>query len=231
MAPIGFRILPFAPQPSTKTIATLRKIATAHLSDNMNRLHAIGPDLWPCHSGGRMVGTALTVKVSPGDNLMVHKAIDIARPGDVIVVDAGGICTQAIIGEIMSAIAERHGAAGMVIDGAIRDADALAISSFPVYARGVTHRGPYKNGPGEINVPVVIGDAVINPGDIIIGDDDGLLALPQAMANETIALAQDQAKKEAAMLKTIRGKGKLDRSWVDETLREKGCVIPPKIRS
>jgi RraA family protein len=231
MAPIGFRILPFAPQLSAKTIATLRKIATAHLSDNMNRLHAIGPDLWPCHSGGRMVGTALTVKVSPGDNLMVHKAIDIVRPGDVIVVDAGGICTQAIIGEIMSAIAERHGAAGMVIDGAIRDADALAVSSVPVYARGVTHRGPYKNGPGEINVPVVIGDAVINPGDIIIGDDDGLLALPQAMANETIALAQDQAKKEAAMLKTIRGKGKLDRSWVDELLREKGCVIPPKMRS
>jgi regulator of RNase E activity RraA len=128
-------------------------------------------------------------------------------------------------------LAERHGAAGMVIDGAIRDADALAVSSFPVYARGVTHRGPYKNGPGEINVPVVIGDAVINPGDIIIGDDDGLLALPQAMANETIALAQDQAKKEAAMLKTIRGKGKLDRSWVDKTLREKGCVIPPKMRS
>jgi regulator of RNase E activity RraA len=178
-----------------------------------------------------MVGTALTVKVGPGDNLMVHKAIDIARPGDVIVVDAGGICTQAIIGEIMSAIAERRGAAGMVIDGAIRDADALAISPFPVYARGVTHRGPYKNGPGEINVPVVIGDAVINPGDIIIGDDDGLLALPQALANETIALAQDQAKKEAAMLKTIRGKGKLDRGWVDETLRAKGCVIPPKMRS
>lgn len=231
MAPIGFRILPFAPQPPAKTIATLRKIATAHLSDNMNRLHAIGPDLWPCHSGGRMVGTALTVKVGPGDNLMVHKAIDIARPGDVIVVDAGGICTQAIIGEIMSAIAERHGAAGMVIDGAIRDADALAISPFPVYARGVTHRGPYKNGPGEINVPVVIGDAVINPGDIIIGDDDGLLALPQALANETIALAQIQAKKEAAMLKTIRSKAKLDRRWVDETLRAKGCVIPPKMRS
>jgi len=81
MAPIGFRILPFAPQPAAKTIATLRKIATAHLSDNMNRLHAIGPDLWPCHSGGRMVGTALTVKVGPGDNLMVHKAIDICPPG------------------------------------------------------------------------------------------------------------------------------------------------------
>ena len=223
MAPIGFRILPFPPQPSSKTIAALRKIATAHLSDNMHRLHAIGPDLWPCHKGGKLVG--------PGDNLMVHKAIDIARPGDVIVVDAGGINTQAIIGEIMSSLAERNGVAGMVIDGAIRDADALAQSAFPVYASGVTHRGPYKNGPGEINVPVVIGDAVVNPGDIIIGDDDGLLALPQDLAEETIVLALEQAKKEAAMLKAIRTKAKVDRSWVDEALRAKGCVIPAKLRS
>lgn len=231
MAPIGFRILPFAPKPSPKIIAALRRIATAHLSDNMHRLHAIGPDLWPCHRGGKLVGPALTVKVGPGDNLMVHKAIDIARPGDVIVVDAGGINTQAIIGEIMSSLAERNGVAGMVIDGAIRDADALAQSDFPVYASGVTHRGPYKNGPGEINVPVVIGDAVVNPGDLIIGDDDGLLALPQAMAAETIALALLQAKKEADLLKAIRGKGKVDRSWVDETLRAKGCVVPAKLRS
>ncbi|MBY0265282.1 MAG: RraA family protein [Burkholderiales bacterium] len=230
MAPIGFRILPFAAQPSAKLIAQLRKTATAHLSDNMHRLHAIGPDLFPCHRGGRMVGTALTVKISPGDNLMVHKAIDIVRPGDVVVVDAGGVCSQAIIGEIMSAIAERNGAAGMVIDGAIRDADALALSDFPVYARGITHRGPYKNGPGEINVPVVIGEAVVNPGDIIIGDDDGLLALPQDMAEETLKLARLQEKKESDMLKAIRGGKKVDRRWVDETLRGLGCNIPKKLR-
>lgn len=230
MAPIGFRILPFAAQPSAKLIAQLRKTATAHLSDNMHRLHAIGPDLFPCHRGGRMVGTALTVKISPGDNLMVHKAIDIVRPGDVVVVDAGGVCSQAIIGEIMSAIAERNGAAGMVIDGAIRDADALALSDFPVYARGITHRGPYKNGPGEINVPVVIGEAVVNPGDIIIGDDDGLLALPQDMAEETLKLARLQEKKESDMLKAIRAGKKVDRRWVDETLRGLGCNIPKKLR-
>ncbi len=231
MAPIGFRILPFAAQPSAKLIAQLRKTATAHLSDNMHRLHAIGPDLFPCHRGGRMVGTALTVKISPGDNLMVHKAIDIVRPGDVVVVDAGGVCSQAIIGEIMSAIAERNGAAGMVIDGAIRDADALAVSDFPVYARGVTHRGPYKNGPGEINVPVVIGESVVNPGDIIIGDDDGLLALPQEVAEETLKLAKLQEKKESDMLKAIRSGKKIDRRWVDETLRGLGCDIPKKMRS
>lgn len=230
MSPIGLRILPFTPPPSPKIIAALRKIATAHLSDNMQRLHAIAAELRPYHKGGKLVGPALTVKASPGDNLLVHKAIDIARPGDVIVVDAGGINAQAIIGEIMSSLAERNGVAGMIIDGAIRDADALAKSRFPVYARGVTHRGPYKNGPGEINVPVVIGGAVVNPGDLIIGDEDGLLALPPALAAETMVLAQAQAKKEAALLRAIRGKGKVDRRWVDETLQAKGCRIPPALR-
>ena len=222
MANIGFRILPFPKRPSPKLLAELRKIVTAHLSDNMNRLHAIGPEIRPCHKRGNLVGPALTVKVPPGDNLMVHKAIDIARPGDVIVVDAGGVTTQAIIGEIMSNHAASRGVAGMVIDGSIRDAGALAASTFPVYARGVTHRGPYKNGPGEINVPVVIGGAVVNPGDIIVGDEDGLLALPQDIAADVIRLAKLQAAKEAAVLKAIK-KGTLDRAWVDQTLRQKGC--------
>ena len=222
MAPIGFRILPFAPQPSPRIIGALRRIATAHLSDNMHRLHAIGPDLWPCHRGGRLVGPALTVKVGPGDNLMVHKAIDIARPGDVIVVDAGGVNTQAIIGEIMSSLAERNGAAGMVIDGAIRDADALAVSDFPVYASGVTHRGPYKNGPGEINAPVALDGMVVHPGDIIVGDADGVVAVPLAHAQEILNLAKGQLVKETAMLKSI-ARGKADRRWVNETLRQRGC--------
>jgi len=136
--------------PPNKMIAALRKLATAHLSDNMCRLYAVGPNVFPFHSGRKLVGPALTVKVSPGDNLMVHKAIDIAQPGDVIAVDAGGINTQAIIGEIMAAIAERNGVAGIVIYGAIRDADALAKSHFPIYASAITHRGPYKNGPESV---------------------------------------------------------------------------------
>jgi RraA family protein len=222
MANIGFRILPFPKRPSPKLLAELRNIVTAHLSDNMNRLHAVAAGIRPCHKRGRLLGPALTVKVPPGDNLMVHKAIDIARAGDVIVVDAGGATAQAIIGEIMSNHAASRGVAGMVIDGAIRDAGALGASTFPVYARGVTHRGPYKNGPGEINTPVVIGGAVINPGDIIVGDEDGLLALPQDIAAGVIRLAKLQAAKEAAVLKAIR-KGTLDRAWVDQTLRQKGC--------
>ena len=130
---------------------------------------------------------------------MVHKAIEIAQPGDVIAVDAGGINTQAII-------AERNGVAGIVIYGAIRDAAALATSHVPLYASAITNRGPYENCPGEINVPIVIGDAVVNPGDLIIGDDYGIVVLPQHMAENTICLASLQAKNEAELLKNIRKK-------------------------
>lgn len=223
MANIGFRILPFVPAPDKALIESLRGIAAAHLSDNMNRLQSVGAEIRPMHRGGSLVGPALTVKVPPGDNLMVHKAIDIARPGDVIVVDAGGVLNHAIIGEIMSSLAESRGVAGMVIDGAIRDAGALAKSAFPVYARGVTHRGPYKNGPGEINVPVVIGGTVVMPGEIIVGDEDGLVMVPRGEAAALAEAAKKYAAKEDAILAAIRGGDKVDRAWVDEALRQKGC--------
>ena len=127
-------------------------MVTPHLSDSMERLYAGGAQLRPMHDGTKLCGPAFTVRTSPGDNLLVHKAIDTAEPGDVIVVDAGGVNDNAIIGELMSARAEQRGVGGMVIWGAIRDSKELSQGSFPVYASGVTHRGPYKNGPGEINV-------------------------------------------------------------------------------
>jgi RraA family protein len=176
------------------------------------------------HRGGTLAGPAFTVKVAPGDNLLVHKAIDLAAPGDVIVVDAGGHLEQAIIGEIMSSWAAKRGVAGFVIDGAVRDAAALAEGSFPVYARGASHRGPYKDGPGEINVPVSIAGMVVHPGDIIIGDADGLVAIPQADAEAVLAGARAQKQKEEASLAAIAA-GKLDRAWVDEALKAKGLKL------
>src|SRR3546814_3234911 len=122
----------------------------------MARMTAGGARLRPMHAGGVMAGPALTVKTRPGDNLMVHRALDIADPGDVIVVDAGGDLTNAIIGELMLAFAEHKRLGGIVINGAIRDYAALRAGRFPVFAAGVTHRGPYKDGPGELNVPVAI---------------------------------------------------------------------------
>ncbi len=222
MPNIGFRILPMPARPPKKLVKALAAMVTAHLSDNMNRLVAGGSALRPMHRGGKLCGPAFTVKVAPGDNLMVHKAIDTAAPGDVIVVDAAGEVTHAIIGDIMSSIAEKRGVAGIVIYGAIRDSDEIGARRFPVYACGVTHRGPYKNGPGEINVPIALDGMVVNPGDIIVGDADGVVAVPQAHAEEILALARVQLAKETAMLKATAA-GKLDRRWVDELLRQRGC--------
>jgi RraA family protein len=218
----GFRILSMSQRPAPALVAALGEMVAAHLSDNMSRLQGAAAAIRRMHRGGRLAGVALTVRVPAGDNLMVHKAIDIAQAGDVIVVDAGGALEQAIIGDIMSSLAAKRGVAGFVIDGAIRDADEIASRDFPVYARGATHRGPYKNGPGEINVPVSIGGMVVRAGDIIVGDGDGVVAVPQADAQAVLAAAREQKKKEDASLAAIAA-GTLDRKWVDEALRAKGC--------
>jgi RraA family protein len=221
MANIGFRILPAPKRAPAALIKQFRSVVVAHLSDCMNRLPG-GDGLDPMHKGGHMLGQAITVRVPPGDNLMVHKAIDMAGPGDVIVVAAGGDLSQAIIGEIMTTLAAKRGIEGIIIDGAIRDSGAIAANKFPVYARGVTHRGPYKNGPGEINVPISVGGMVVCPGDIIVGDEDGVVAVPVDIAPIVLKAARAKAKDEDAQLAAIR-KGKADRAWVDATLKAKGC--------
>ncbi len=123
-----------------------------------------GRSFEPMHKAGKLAGPAFTVKTAPGDNLLVHKALDSARPGDVIVVDAGGFGDHAIIGELMMSRARQRGVAGIVIWGAIRDSAEIGAGDYPVYACAVTHRGPYKNGPGEINVPISIAGMPVAPG-------------------------------------------------------------------
>jgi RraA family protein len=221
---IGFQINPRPRGRDGPALDALRGIPTAILSDNMARLFAVGPALRPYHRGGALIGSALTVRTRPGDNLMVHKAVDMAQPGDVIVVDAGGDLTNAIVGEILIALARSRGVAGYVIDGAARDVDAIAASDFPVYARGITHRGPYKDGPGEINVIVTIGGQTVGPGDIMVGDGDGVLAVPRGEALRIAELARAQLTREAATLRAIAD-GTIDRSWVDATLRARGFSV------
>lgn len=201
---IGNKILPNADQADKAVIDAFRQSSTATISDNLKRLPgAIG--LRPFHKiAGAMAGTALTVRVAAGDNMFIHKALDLVRPGDVIVVDGDGEINRALIGEIMMTIAKTRGAAGFVINGAIRDARALAQSEFPCFARSAIHRGPYKNGPGEINVRVSIGGLVIEPGDIVVGDEDGVVAFPQAIAGDLLKAVRAQEKKEEDILRSIR---------------------------
>jgi len=220
----SMRILDIPRRPSPDLVAEFRKMVTPHLSDSMERLYAGGPQLRPMYSGATLAGAAFTVKTAPGDNLLVHKALDLAKPGDVIVVDAGGFADHAIIGELMAARARQRGIAGLVIWGAIRDSAELAAGDYPVFACAATHRGPYKNGPGEINVPIVMGGMPVQPGDIIVGDADGLVAVPQEIAERVLASAKAILAKETAAMREMKD-GTVDRSWVDRTLREKGYKV------
>lgn len=176
---LGFRILKSKREISAEIVEKFRKIPVANISDSMNRLTAAGARLRPYHGGCAVLcGPALTVKTRPGDNLMIHAALSLARPGQVIVVDAGGDLTNSLVGERMMVHAQRRGFGGFVINGAIRDLGWCGSNTFPVFAAGVTHRGPYKSGPGELNVPIAIDGMVCEPGDLVIGDADGLIVVP-----------------------------------------------------
>ncbi len=220
---IGFRILPRRRKVTAETAKRFLDVPVACVSDAMNRLTAGGPTLRPLHAGGTMAGAAFTVRTRPGDNLMIHKALKMAEPGDVIVVDAGGDLSNALVGEMMLSHARAIGVVGVVINGAVRDYGWIRTNTYPVFAAGVTHRGPYKDGPGEINVPISLGGMVIEPGDLVIGDDDGLLCVPY---DQTEALYQAATKKHETESKTLANTlaGKLDpKLWVDETLQRLGC--------
>jgi regulator of RNase E activity RraA len=222
---IGFRVLRRKRTICPDLIERFAALPVANVSDSMHRMTAGGSRLRKMHREGGLAGAALTVKARPGDNLMLHKAIDLAVPGDVIVVDAGGDLTNSLMGELMLAYAVKKGVAGFVLDGAIRDADAFLAANLPVFAAGVTHRGPYKDGPGEINVPIAIDGMVIEPGDLVLGDSDGVLAVPIDAAEEVYARTVAKQEAEARQMAAIEA-GTNDRSWVDAALRRLGCEMP-----
>ncbi|MAF04359.1 RraA family protein [Herbaspirillum huttiense] len=213
MEHIGARKNPSSPQAPAAIIEQLKSIPSALISDNMRRLAGTS-NLRPMYQGEQLVGTAVTVRVRPGDNLAIHRAFDYCRPGDVMVIDGGGDTTQALMGEIMTTYARTIGIAGLVIDGAIRDVAGIREMGYPVFARGATHKGPYKCGPGEINVPVSIDGLVINPGDIIVADEDGIVAFAQSEASYLIEKALQQIQREQDTMTAIR-EGRYDRSWID----------------
>jgi RraA family protein len=221
---IGFRILLRRRAVDAETVRRFRELPVANVSDCMNRMTAGGARLRPMHGGGALAGPAFTVKTRPGDNLMIHKALDMAAPGDVIVVDGGGDLTNSLMGELMVAHARVRGLAGIVLYGAVRDVAAIQAGDWPVYAAGISHRGPYKDGPGEINVPIAIEGMVIEPGDLIVGDEDGLLCVPY---DQVDAVYEATVKKHALEEKKMQAilAGRDDRAWVDATLARLGCEV------
>jgi len=190
---IGLRIYKDFKRPPKELVEKFAGLPTSNLSDCLQRMNCMRHEIEPFNDLP-LLGVAFTVRVAAGDNLVLQAALDLAKPGDIIVVDGEGCKDRALMGEMMMTYAAKRGVAGFIIDGAVRDRDGLAKGPIPFYASAVTPTGPYKNGPGEINVPISCGGQVVFPGDILIGDADGILVVRPDYAEE---LAELGAKKKA----------------------------------
>ncbi len=215
------RVYSAAPTLTDELTTRYRSIPVATLSDGLERragavgVHPVGGCLSGL-GGKSMVGPALTVRTRPGDNLAVHMALDLARPGDVLVVDGRGEVVNALVGALMTRYAFVRGLAGVVIDGAVRDRSSLSTGPLPVFARGVSHLGPYKSGPGEIHGTISVGGVAVSDGDVVVGDEDGIAIVPRARATEALSRAEELVTREALQRRDIDA-GKWDRSWIEKT--------------
>lgn len=224
MSNIGFRIILSDKRPDQALVEAFRGLPVANIDDCMNRMAAVSPAIRPFNKTP-LLGTAFTVRCPEGDNLMFHKAMDLAKPGDVLVIAAGGDESRSLCGALMMNYCKVRGLAGVIVDGSVRDAEDLNNLDFPVYARGIIPNGPYKNGPGEIGVPVAFGGQVIFPGDILVGDADGIVVVRPEDAEEIAKAARAVLEKETKTMNQIVGEHKNPRPWVDEKLAAGGCEI------
>ena len=224
----GFRLRHHIERPDLGLIERYRRFDTPAISDQLNRLFTMSTAIQlqtdPAH---RIVGPAVTVKVFPGDNLMVHKSLDIARPGDILVVDASGSSLTAVLGDLISTKARHRGISGVVIDGLVRDLPAIqALGDFPVFARGVTPIGPLHRGPGEVNFPISAGGIVVNAGDLIVGDLNGVVVVPRGDATTILQRLEIRAAIEGEYQRAVM-RGEFSNAWVDDLLDAAGVMPFP----
>ena len=215
-------------RPSKQTISKLRSLPVANIADALGKpcMFTLDPQMRPAFEGISLVGPAVTVRERPDCNLMSHAAIDLMERGDVLVVDAGGYTRTAVGGFLMSRKMMSKGAEGVVVDGAWRDRAEITKARFPVYCRAWQPGGPHKDVPGSVNVPVTVGGVVVHPGDIMVGDDDGLVVVPRDSADEVIARAQEiRAHEDEVMASSDEVTQRPNPAATEERLRKLGVVF------
>ena len=226
----GFRVRHEIERPDAETVKGFEAFETPAISDLMNRLYTMEPAIHGLTSPElRILGPACTVKVYPGDNLMVHKSLDVAKAGDVVVVDTSASTSTAVLGDLVSAKARHRGVMGFVVDGLIRDLPGIrGLGDFPVFARGVTPIGPLHRGPGEINHPISAGGIVVHPGDVIVGDLNGVVVVPRELAPVLLERLAERTAAETTYTDAV-ARGDFSNGWVDALLEESGVVVdePP----
>lgn len=220
----GFRIKMSFSRPDPALVQSFAGLPAANIGDTMNRMACMASRIRPLNRTP-LLGPAFTIKVRAGDNLMFHKAINMAEPGDILVVDAQADLTYAITGELMVNWCRKRKIGGLIIDGAIRDCEAISVmDDFPVYVAGINPNGPLKQGGGEINFPVMCGGLTVNPGDVLVGDQDGIVVVPQADAEYILGKSKAVLEKEKGDTEAIENMT-WTRPWVDDLLKSKDCEI------
>ena len=219
---IGFRVRTDVPRAPADLVERFREHATSNIADAMGRFHFMDFGIRQ-RSGLPLCGVAVTVDARPGDNLLVHKALEVAQPGDIVIVNTNGNTTSAVFGELMCRTAVGAKLGGIVVDGAIRDVDGITMLGFPAYSRAVCAGGCDKDGPGEVNFPVTCGRTVVAPGDVVVGDVDGVVIIPREDAEDVLALTIELVDRERARIAEIDA-GVLFKDEINETLRKKGVL-------
>ena len=181
------------------------------------RIRALSPSM-------KVAGPAVTVEVRPGDNLMIHAAMSLAKPGDVLVIDGKGDTTCALMGTIMMTACKQLGLAGVILDAAVRDSEEIIEMGFPVFSVGTNPNGPTKFVPGRINWPVSVGGIAITPGDLVVGDADGVVVIEREKAAAMLPLAQKKLDDETKRIAGIKRNEALRPPWLDDALRAAGVL-------
>lgn len=222
----GFKIYTSIDRPSKEIVEQYRDFVAANISDSMGRLFTMDYRISPVYKPmSKLCGTAITVQARPGDNLLSLKAIEIAQPGDVIVIATQGDTSQSVWGGFMSMMAARKGIAGVVTEGVIRDVEQSRETGLPIYAVGVTPAAPTKEGTGQINTSISCGGVVVEPGDIVVGDEDGVVVVPKADAELVMKKVRERIAKEDAWMKIVEGGGCIAIDSANEVIAAKKAEI------
>jgi regulator of RNase E activity RraA len=216
---VGFRVRTPWPRPGQALLDAFGTAASAQVADCMSRLGAMDAGIRPVWRSPRIIGPALTVWCHSGDNLMLHKGISLALPGDIVVMNTQGNMVNAGFGELLATSAVKMGVRGVIMDGMVRDADGLEALGLPVYARGVCPNGCNKDGAGEVGAIIACGGVAVRPGDVIVADRDGVTVVPLEDAPEVARLAMAQMEREQKRMQEIE-RGVLVRPEIDEALRK-----------
>ena len=220
----GFRVRMKFERPPKELIDQYRQFETPDISDMLNRMYTMSADIHNVVNDIALVGPACTVKVFPGDNLMVHKALDAAKPGDVVVIDTSGSQRNAVLGDLVTNKASHRGIAGFVVDGLVRDLPGLKEVGLPVFARGITPFGPLHRGPGELNYPISCGGIVVKAGDIIVADHNGVVVVHKDFAQDVIERLKTHKDGMAKYVEDVK-RGIFSNDWVDAQLNSDNCII------